>query len=99
VEELLYRGFVQQAIRRAGIGAWASIIFTALIFSCMHVGIVPADARAASLASLAVLACCFGWLAERTGSLVAPIAAHVAFNAGNLLVATLDASGDAAGMP
>ena len=49
---------------------------------------VPEGARAASLTSLAVLSCCFGWLAERTGSLVAPVAAHVAFNLGNLVVAT-----------
>jgi membrane protease YdiL (CAAX protease family) len=99
LEECIYRGFVQQALRRAGLGAWPSILLAAVIFTLMHVGSVPAAARAASLASLAVLACCFGWLAERTGSLVAPVAAHVAFNAGNLLVATLGATDDAAGSP
>jgi membrane protease YdiL (CAAX protease family) len=88
LEECLYRGFVQQALRRAGLGPWAAVLLASAVFTLMHVGSVPEGARAASLASLAVLSCCFGWLAERTGSLVAPVAAHVAFNLGNLLAAT-----------
>ncbi|MFM7809027.1 MAG: lysostaphin resistance A-like protein, partial [Planctomycetota bacterium] len=88
LEEGLYRGFVQQAIRRAGLGPWPAVLIASAVFTLMHVGSVPEGARAASLTSLAVLSCCFGWLAERTGSLVAPIAAHVAFNLGNLVVAT-----------
>ena len=88
LEECLYRGFVQQALRRAGLGPWAAVLLTSAVFTLMHVGSVPEGARAASLTSLAVLSCCFGWLAERTGSLVAPVAAHVAFNLGNLVVAT-----------
>ena len=88
LEEGLYRGFVQQALRRAGLGPWAAVLLTSAVFTLMHVGSVPEGARAASLTSLAVLSCCFGWLAERTGSLVAPVAAHVAFNLGNLVVAT-----------
>lgn len=88
LEECLHRGFVQQALRRAGLGPWAAVVLTSAIFTLMHVGSVPEGARAASLTSLAVLSCCFGWLAERTGSLVAPVAAHVMFNLGNLVVAT-----------
>ncbi|MBU6209610.1 MAG: CPBP family intramembrane metalloprotease [Planctomycetes bacterium] len=88
LEECLYRGFVQQALRRAGLGPWPAVLLASIVFTLMHVGSVPEGARAASLTSLAVLACCFGWLAERTGSLVAPIAAHVAFNLGNLVMAT-----------
>ena len=88
LEECLYRGFVQQALRRAGLGPWPAVLLASIVFTLMHVGSVPEGARAASLTSLAVLSCCFGWLAERTGSLVAPVAAHVAFNLGNLVVAT-----------
>jgi len=88
LEECVYRGFVQQALRRAGLGPWAAVLLASAVFTLMHVGSVPEGARAASLTSLAVLSCCFGWLAERTGSLVAPAAAHVAFNLGNLAVAT-----------
>ena len=88
LEECLYRGFVQQALRRAGLGPWPAVLLASIVFALMHVGSVPEGARAASLTSLAVLSCCFGWLAERTGSLVAPVAAHVAFNLGNLVVAT-----------
>jgi membrane protease YdiL (CAAX protease family) len=88
LEEGLYRGFVQQALRRAGLGPWPAVLIASAVFTLMHVGSVPEGARAASLTSLAVLSCCFGWLAERTGSLVAPVAAHVAFNLGNLVVAT-----------
>jgi len=88
LEECFYRGFVQQALRRAGLGPWPAVLIASAVFTLMHVGSVPEGARAASLTSLAVLSCCFGWLAERTGSLVAPVAAHVAFNLGNLMVAT-----------
>ncbi len=88
LEECLYRGFVQQALRRAGLAPWTAVVLTSAVFTLMHVGSVPEGARAASLTSLAVLSCCFGWLAERTGSLAAPVAAHVAFNVGNLVVAT-----------
>ena len=88
LEECLYRGFVQQALRRAGLGPWPAVLLASIVFTLMHVSSVPEGARAASLTSLAVLSCCFGWLAERTGSLVAPMAAHVAFNLGNLVMAT-----------
>lgn len=92
LEECVYRGFLQQAMRRAGVGPWASILVVSGLFTMMHLGSVPPDARAASLSSLAVLSCCFGWLAERTGTLAAPIAAHVAFNLANLGVAMLSAT-------
>jgi len=88
LEECIYRGFVQQALRRAGLGPWAAVLLASVVFTLMHVGSVPAEARAASLTSLAVLSCCFGWVAERTGSLAAPIAAHVAFNLANLVIAS-----------
>jgi membrane protease YdiL (CAAX protease family) len=87
LEECLYRGFVQQALRRAGLGPWPSVMLASIVFTLMHIGSIPEAARAASLTSLAALACCFGWLAERTGSLAAPVAAHVAFNLVNLVVA------------
>lgn len=87
LEELLYRGFMQQALRRAGAGPWVSIAIVASLFSAMHLASVPIESRASTIAALTVLGLMFGWLAERTGTLVASIAAHAAFNMANLVVA------------
>jgi membrane protease YdiL (CAAX protease family) len=87
VEEILYRGLLQESLRRAKLfssGApWQSIILASLVFTAMHVGAVEPH----GLAGLFVLSLGFGWVYARTGRLTASITMHMAFNAGNILLA------------
>ncbi|MCP3902890.1 MAG: CPBP family intramembrane metalloprotease [Planctomycetes bacterium] len=83
-EELLYRGLLQDALRRAGVGPWPAIGLSAAIFAYRHVGITAPH----TLVLLFGLGVCFGWAFERTGRLSASIAMHATFNVGNVLLAT-----------
>lgn len=85
VEEVLYRGLLQPAFRSVGFGPWSAISGVSLLFAVAHVSVVDPPA----LVALVVLGAVFGWLRERTGGLMAPIVAHAAFNAANLLIAGL----------
>jgi membrane protease YdiL (CAAX protease family) len=83
VEELLYRGLLQDALVRAGLGRWGGIGLTGLAFALMHYTAAAPHA----VAALFVLGLGFGWAYERTGRLIAPIVMHVLFNLGNVLLA------------
>ena len=87
VEEVLYRGLLQESFRRAKLfssgNPWLSIILASLIFTAMHVGAVEPHA----LVGLFVLSLGFGWAYARTGRLTASITMHMAFNAGNIILA------------
>jgi len=80
VEELVYRGLVQGGLRRAGLGPWTAIVATSTVFAVMHLGAAAPHA----LVVLWVLSVGFGWAAERTGGLLAPIVMHLVFNVANL---------------
>lgn len=86
VEEVLYRGVLQQTLRSAGAGRAAAIGVIAALFACMHLGDGAVDGPSAwvALPALFVLGVLFGVLYERTGRLAAPIAAHALFNAVNV---------------
>lgn len=88
-EEVVYRGLLQDALRRAGIKPWAAIIIVSVIFAIMHLAAAPEpSAIPGLLASLFILSLGFGWAYEKTGRLFAPIVMHMLFNAGNLVAAT-----------
>lgn len=98
VEEIVYRGFIQSAIRRAVLwrleereglripprkrAAWIAVLGASAVFALMHAGVAEWHA----LATLFVLSVCFGVVCERTGRLAAPIVMHVMFNGANLLL-------------
>ena len=72
-EEIFFRGFLQQAIRRRR-GEFASIAITALIFAAVHMNLrffVP----------LALLGGLLSYLFARTGTLAAPLLVHALHNA------------------
>ncbi len=76
-EEALFRGLIYPAIKRAGfprLALWGS----ALLFAAVHWNLP-------SLLPLILLALVLIWLYERTGNLLAPIAAHALFNALNFV--------------
>ncbi|MDP6479526.1 MAG: CPBP family intramembrane metalloprotease [Phycisphaerales bacterium] len=85
IEEILYRGLLQESFRRAnlfGCGApWQSVVLASLVFTAMHVGAVDPH----GLAGLFVLSLGFGWAYAKTGRLTASITMHMVFNAGNLV--------------
>jgi hypothetical protein len=72
-EELLFRGALMP---------WIGVWFQALVFALLHVG--PGRRFIPWTISAAVLGLAFGWLAELTGNLGGPIAAHFAINFFNL---------------
>jgi len=87
VEEVLYRGLLQESLRRhrvlMGGSPWGSIIITSIFFTLMHIG--AADWQ--GLPSLFVLSLGLGWVFTRTGRLIAPITVHILFNGFNLFMA------------
>ncbi len=76
-EELLFRGWLQPSLVTK-LGPVAGIGFGALLFAAFH---LSAGVRApVSLINLALGGVWFGLLAFRSGGLVAPLAAHFAWN-------------------
>ena len=76
-EELLFRGILYPAIKQAGfprVALWG----TSLLFAGIHVNL-------AIFVPLLLLALVLAQLYERTGNLLAPITAHVLFNALNFV--------------
>ena len=89
VEETLYRGILQQSLRRLGVGRWWAILATSGIFTLLHIPLLSTEAMLGSLAALLSAGILFGWIREQTGRLDAPIVAHILFNAFNLVLALL----------
>jgi membrane protease YdiL (CAAX protease family) len=78
LEEIVFRGFVQTPFVRRW-GRWPGVAMSSTVFALAHLSDVQA------VLPLFVLAMALGWLRERTGSLAAPIALHVANNAAAML--------------
>ncbi len=87
LEEILYRGFLQQGLRRLDIGPWLATVSTAGLFTLMHLPALPIEGRISALSGLFVLAIGLGLIRERTGRLAPCILAHALFNTFNLLLA------------
>lgn len=85
VEEVIYRGCLQTAVRAAGGTPVVAILTTAVVFAAAHATAVRPEA----LPGLFVLGVGFGLVFERTGRLGAPIVMHAAFNAANIAQAML----------
>lgn len=84
IEELVFRGVLQTSLMRLLKGQrWPAMVITALVFSAIHAWAVPTH----GLVPLFVLGLVFGYLYERTGSLITPILAHAVFNAVNIAIA------------
>jgi len=73
VEEIFYRGFLQGALLKRGLPAWAAIGVTALVFGASH-------GQLLQLPALVLFGAAVGVLAHRSGRLGPAIFAHVAFN-------------------
>ena len=85
LEEMLFRGFFQTAIRsvwefRNLNGAWPSILISSALFAIVH-------ANPGHWPALFVLAVCLGYTYEKSGSLFRPIFIHSFFNAVTIIAA------------
>ena len=74
-EEILFRGGLYRWIKELGFPQ-AAVWGTSMLFAAVHLNLV-------TFLPLMVLAMVLAWLYERTGNLLAPIAAHTLFNALN----------------
>lgn len=81
VEELLYRGLVQQGLANS-LGAERAWVLAAALFAAIH--LVPVE-----FPGLFAFALVLGWCYRKTGRLGPGIIAHMAFNASGLLVVAL----------
>ena len=86
-EEVLYRGLGHELLRRLGASPWTIIVVVSALFALAHWSVVAGPA----LGGLFVLGLALGWSAERTGTLLAPMIGHAAFNAINVWLATAGA--------
>ena len=78
VEELLFRGFLQNAIAKY-VPIWAAILLSSLLFASVHL-------QPYAIPGLMSLSIAFGYLYHRTGSLRMNILLHMANNAFALLI-------------
>ena len=76
-EEILLRGWVQPVLAER-LPVWAAILIAAALFALLH--IIGGARSPMSLLNLLLGGVVFGLLAARTGALLAPIAAHFAWN-------------------
>ena len=85
LEEVIHRGFLQTAFGRLTGRPWAGIVLSSVVFALIHLGAAPVYA----LPGLFALSLGLGWAFERTGRLAVPVAMHGAFNALNIVAATV----------
>lgn len=80
IEETLFRGFLQTFIRQH-LGSKQAIWITSACFSFFHYSSEQGLGNIPIIGSLFVLALFLGYLYERQGTLIAPMALHASFNA------------------
>lgn len=86
-EEMLMRGWLQPVLAQHW-RAWIAVLVSAALFSALH--LLGGARTPLTLLNILLAGIFFGVLALRTGSLVAPIAAHFAWNWSEALVLGLD---------
>jgi membrane protease YdiL (CAAX protease family) len=85
VEEIVFRGVMLDVMARRW--SWGiAAIAQAAVFSAIHIETLVSPAMFLALGLLGYL---FAWLRRVTGSLIAPIVAHLVFNATSIGLATL----------
>lgn len=87
IEETLFRGLLQTAVRRL-FGVKTAILTSSTLFALFHFSIHQGLSNIPILASLFVLALFLGYLYERQQSLLAPMSLHALFNAVSVISLT-----------
>ena len=83
VEELMFRGYILDAINRKH-SEWTAIIWSSILFGLLHLLGGVFYAGSALIGGLI-----YGWIRVRTGSLLTPIACHMIWNMLALVVTYL----------
>lgn len=78
-EEVYFRGWLQPALQR-GWGRWPGIAVASIAFSALHM--IGGEISVVSMLNLLLGGFWFGLLADRSGGIVLPAAAHFAWNWG-----------------
>ena len=71
-EEVLFRGFLQPALREA-VGAWKAIFLSAFLFAFVHLNVYV-------FLQIFLLGLVLAYLFEKTGTLLSPIFVHMLHN-------------------
>ncbi|MFC6724265.1 CPBP family intramembrane glutamic endopeptidase, partial [Halobium palmae] len=79
-EELVFRGAVQGALRRA-YGPRVALVGASAVFALIHWSSYVGEGRVVTLATIFVLGGVLGYLYQRTDNLLVPAVAHGLFNA------------------
>ncbi len=74
-EELLFRGLIFGVLRRSVFGFSGAVLISAVSWAVLH-----ANYSVYGLAAITLIGLYLAWLRERTGSLLAPIVCHGAYN-------------------
>ncbi len=90
LEELIFRGLLQSALRGPLGGPWGAILGAAAIFAGLHITAGLGNLHA--IVPLGALAIGLGYLYERTGRLWPSIVMHAAFNAISLAATYAEAA-------
>lgn len=88
IEELLFRGFLQNWLKRF-FHPIAAIVLTSGIFAVFHFSSQQGMGNIELLTALFVLSCFLGFIYERQKSIWAPISLHAIFNAVSILLILL----------
>ena len=92
-EEMIFRGILQTSLLNLlGQRRWPTLIISSLLFSLTHWWVVPWQ----GLLPLFIIGLVFGYVYERTGSLLTSVVTHALFNASNIAILMI---GIAAGEP
>lgn len=78
-EEALFRGLIQTRLKGRVTSLWAVIGGTA-VFTLFHIPSLQGPGTVVSLAFVLASGLTFGWLLERTNTLLAPVFAHTVYN-------------------
>jgi membrane protease YdiL (CAAX protease family) len=82
VEELVFRGFLYRGFAESRLGAAGAIVLTAALFTAIHFPeFVGSAAWYLDVLRITLVALLFGWLRERTGSVLPSWGIHTLINA------------------
>jgi membrane protease YdiL (CAAX protease family) len=100
VEEVLYRGLLQSALKNITGSSWKAILIASGFFAFIHLKVAPDPTRLVGLEAMAplfALAVVLGYNYERTGRLWPSIVVHMLFNAVVMLSVITEPTGAAGG--
>lgn len=81
MEEMLFRGLMQSALKALLPGVWPAVIVTSVLFAIVH--------YSTHAISIFALSCCIGYAYERSGSLFRSIFIHILFNGTSVAITLL----------